>query len=98
MCSEVDNSIGIKTIASPKIGCDISMRGSHISAMNDFEIIISNSGGCLRNEYDVAELESCKGKISVLGLKTMTGELAINSSDFFRHFFTKVFCNPFFIF
>ena len=52
------------------------MRGGHISAMNDFEIIVTDSGGCLRDEHNVTKLKSCKSKISVLGLKAMTGELA----------------------
>ena len=97
MSSEVDDSICVKAIAGPQIRGDISVGGSHISAMNYLEIIVSKSGRCLRNEYNISELKSRKGEIAVLGLEPMTGKLSVDSSYLFRHFFTKVFSDPFFI-
>ena len=73
------------------------MRGCHIRTMDNFEIIISKSGCRLRNKDNIAELKSGKCKISVVCLKTMTGELTVNSCYLFRHFLTEVFCSPFFI-
>ena len=57
MCTPMNNGIGLKLVAHPKVGSDVRMRWRIFGTMNNSEGILTQPGQRLRQQHYIAKLQ-----------------------------------------
>ena len=76
--TEVHDGVGSESVARPEVGGDIVVGRGGVGAVHNLEIVVAESGGRLRNEHDVAELQAAEGEAPPAVGHGVAGEGAVD--------------------
>ena len=97
MCSKMNQCIGTKSVLTPQIRSNVSMRRSNFRSMQNFKRIVSFPCSILRKQYDISQINARYRQSTIICSQVRTRKFTVRSQNFIVFVGTQGLFHPTFV-